>query len=68
MQFYNLLSQEESNANICCIYWNVIVIDLNLDWTNIFKINLFNCHENRFREFHFKLLYNIYIANKNEFV
>ena len=61
-----LLSLEEYDANRCCIYWNVMITDLNLDWTKIFKRNLLNCHENRLREFNFKLLYN-YLANKNEF-
>ena len=36
-----------------------MITDLNLDWTNIFKRNLLNCHENRLREFNLKLLYNI---------
>merc|ERR1712002_147249 len=63
-QFYRILFSNGFVSNRCYAYWEEI-IDLPLQWTNIFKRNLRNCKENKLKEFSFKIIYNLLPVRRN---
>ena len=62
-QYYNILSLNDGVPR-CCLYWEKY-LDKDIDWPNCLKRNLVNMQENKLKEFHFKILYNLIPVRKN---
>ena len=50
----------------CCLYWEK-KINVDIDWSTLFKRNLAQFRESKLREFNLKLLYNLLPIRSNLF-
>ena len=64
--FYKLLPSRNLFTNTCCLYWEN-KLNIEIDWTGVFKCNLVQIKENKLREFNLKLLYNLLPTRSNLF-
>ena len=64
--FYQILTKNEI-AHKCPPYWENI-IEINMDWNQVFKRNLKDIKENRLKQFNFKMLYNLISTKRMLFV
>ena len=62
-QYYNILSLNDGVPR-CCLYWAKYK---DIDWPICLKRNLVNMRENKLKEFHFKILYNVIPVRKKSF-
>ena len=53
-------------TNTCCLYWEK-KLNVDIDWSKVFKRNLAQIRESKLREFNLKLLYNLLPVRSNLF-
>ena len=64
--FYSILSQE-GNLVEGPSYW-AHLIDINVNWSNVYKRNLKDIKDNKLKQFNFKLLYNLLPVKRKLFL
>ena len=65
-RLYKLIPPRTVLTNTCCLYWEE-KLNVDIDWSTVFKRNLAQIRENKLREFNLKLLYNLLPVKSNLF-
>ena len=65
-RFYKLIPSRTVLTNTCCLYWEK-KLNVDIDWSKVFKRNLAQIRESKLREFNLKLLYNLLPVRSNLF-
>ena len=65
-RFYKLIPSRTILTNTCCLYWGK-TLNVDIDWSTVFKRNLAQITESKLREFNLKLLYNQLPVRSNLF-
>ena len=65
-RLYKLIPSRTVLTNTCCLYWEQ-KLNVDIDWSTVFKRNLVQIRENKLREFNLKVLYNLLPVKSNLF-